>query len=556
MALSYHNGSAESLIYATYWDVLDKHCDEFPNKEALIMYEKDKCFYRSTFRELRDRSWSVAVNLLSRFPDLEQGDHVGIIGSNRPELFLAELAAHRLGLCAVYLPNSLKDGLDLITAINMTNCKGLIFENDFVKPDVINVIFTEIPTLKFGILFGDNISDSYKKNVYTWGTISNQQYTESDLENAKTTSKLVQPEMDAVAYFTSGSTGFPKAVIHTHFGIVNNQVIFGELSNWDNNTIFLQDRAMSSHGGSVFSSRLVGISGGTSVTVKPKNTVKASDPSDIYKIVEKERVNQILMFGYMMYDFITSPAVIGNKLSTLQSATLNGQLINMEHAELLHKILPHIKLMNVYGTTEMNAVVVQESNTTPGFNGKLVGHMEAKVVDENGKTVLLGQPGELCIRSPTILRCYITKDGEKTGKDPSGWHHTNDNAIMNEKGEIKILGRMSDVIKRAGQLIFPSLIEKVITDNTKVQEVQVVGVSDKRLFQDICACVVKKDSSLTEEEMRMWCKTKFNKDQTDYSIEPSYYLFLSEFPRLVSGKIDRRKLRGIAEENIVRKQVI
>ena len=76
MALSYHNSSAESLIYATYWDVLDKHCDEFPNKEALIMYEKDKCFYRSTFRELRDRSWSVAVNLLSRVPDLEQGDHV------------------------------------------------------------------------------------------------------------------------------------------------------------------------------------------------------------------------------------------------------------------------------------------------------------------------------------------------------------------------------------------------------------------------------------------------------------------------------------------------
>ena len=96
--------------------------------------------------------------------------------------------------------------------------------------------------------------------------------------------------------------------------------------------------------------------------------------------------------------------------------------------------------------------------------------VEAKIIGENGETVPCGTPGELYIRSPMSFLGYLTLDGLKTVKDTSDWYHTDDSAIMNEKVEIKILGRISDFIKRAGELIYPILIEQILAEHPQIRE--------------------------------------------------------------------------------------
>ena len=548
MALSQYDGSSSKpFVSSTYWGILDEHCNANPDKEAMIMYDSDKCFYRATFKELRNRTWQVAAIMKSRFPELDVGDRIGIIGSNRPELLHTELAAYRLGLCAVFLPTGLQDLESLVTAIQMTKCRGLVFENSFINSDQIKEILTRNPNISFGVCFDQNQKRSRPvSSVYTWNDLFNaENVTDDSILKAQQQYKNVKPEMAAVAYFTSGTTGFPKAVLHSHFALVNSQIILGEMCGWDQTTKFFQDRPLSAGGGGIFATRLIGIFGCTSVTLKSNST---SDPSVIYNIVEKEKANQMMLFGYMLYDFIASPESSGHKLRTLQTAVIGGQVIDTEHADLLSKHIQNLKIINVYGATEMNVVVISEPTTTPGFSGKPVRHVEAKVVVENDKTATVGQPGELVIRSPFFMLGYLTHEGKKMPQDSNGWYHTDDNAIMNEHGEIKLLGRRSDVIKRAAQLIFPIVIEKVIEEHHKVQGVHVVGVTDVRLYEEICACVVPSDSTLTENELREWCHSKFKVDHTGRSLEPKFYIFMKEFPRMVSGKTDRRKLKALAGE--------
>ena len=173
--------------------------------------------------------------------------------------------------------------------------------------------------------------------------------------------------------------------------------------------------------------------------------------------------------------------------------------------------------------------------------------VEAKIIGENGETVPFGTPGELYLRSPMSFLGYLTPDGLKTVKDTSDWYHKDDSAIMNEKGEIKILGRISDVIKRAGELIYPILIEQTLAEHPQIRGVQVVGVSNTRFYQDICAFIIPTDPTLTEEQLRSWCKSKFKAGRYEKTQEPTYYIFLTDFPRLVSSKINRKELKALAE---------
>ena len=551
MALSYYQRlSPKPLVYAHSWDILDKHCDKNPNQEAIIIYQDDVCIYRTSFKNLRETTKTNAAILVHRFPELKCGDRIGIVGSNRPEVVLIELVAYRLGFTAVFPPAGLKGGEDLITALKITGCRGLVFGTDYINKDEIGNILDSLPSIRFAFSFGADAFEVPEKSIYKWDAVFDCNVTnEKDAVKAERYAKTVQPETEAAVYFTSGSTGQPKAIVQSHFNLVNNELICGKIRNWNNKTRFFQDRPVTVLAGALFSTRMTTICGSTSIIINTSKTVNKPDISSICNIIEKEKVNEMLLFGYMMHDFLNSPSSIRKQLSSLKKALIAGQVLSMEQVGLLKEFL-EIPVINLYGSTEMNAAITEIETTTAGFIGKPIYHVEAKIIGENGETVPCGTPGELYLRSPMSFLGYLTSDGLKTVKDTSGWYHTDDSAIMNEEGEIKILGRISDVIKRAGELIYPILIEQIMTEHPQIRGVQVVGVSDARLYQDICAFIIPTDPTLTEEQLRSWCKSKFKAGRYEKSQEPSYYIFLKDFPRLVSSKINRKTLKALAESSI------
>ena len=546
----YHSISKKPLVNLTYWNILDKNCAKHPEKDAVIIYQDDTCVFRAKFKQLRDYTKTNAAIFIHRLPEMNFGDRIAIVGSNMPEVVLAELMAYRLGMCAVFPPSILTSAADLIKALNLTRCKILIFQADFISKEEINLILSK-SCVNFCISFGDAAFEDHTRKVWHWNNFFKSEIaTDEDKIKTESMFQKLQPDMEASVYFTSGSTGEPKAIIHSHFLIVNNQLVSGELYKWSPHTIFCQNRPISVPVGAFFSTRLACICGGTSIIVNNTKAINRYDTSSIIAgIVESEKVNQTLLFGYMIQDFISAPLSIRDKIKSLEIVTVTGQVPNTKHIELFKEYFPSLRLCQMYGSTEMNAVLIQDETTNPAFLGKPLHHIEAKIVNENGKSVPLGSHGELYLRTPMTFLAYITKDGLKTGKDAAGWFHTDDAAIMNAKGEIKIIGRISDVIKRAGQLIFPVVIENVIGEHPLVQGVQVIGVSDVRLNQDICACVVPAEPKLSEDELRSWCKNVF-KSATHGSIEPKYFIFLKQFPLSGTNKINRGLLKALAEETI------
>ena len=477
MALSYYyrysNDNIETVKpvefnRCTFWEIMDKHCATTPNREAVVFYEKHECKYRATFKQLQDITWNNCARLLEKFPWLQPSDRIAVVGSNRPEVLLAELAGYRIGNPIMFPPTGMKGGEDLAEAMKMTKCKLLFFETSYIETYELAYVFSTISTLKFAIVYGMNAESFVGERIETWSNIF-ETSTPIPKEIKMTVEqrfKDLKPEAEILAYFTSGTTGKAKAVLWTHFGLVNNQITLGERHQFDYSTRYLQERPLTNFSGSAVTSRLFGINGSTSIVVK-HTAVNVSNPSAMYYIIQKERVTHTLLFGYMLHDFVTSPQNMANKLRSLKAISVAGQVLNQEHAAVIRRLLPEVTLLQIYASTEMGVVAISEKDSTYGFIGRPCPSAEVKVIDSGSRTIPRGETGELCCRSP-MFEGYITENGVISGKDEYGWYYSRDSCVMNEKGEIKILGRTSDMIRRGGQFVAPAFVENVLAKHPKV----------------------------------------------------------------------------------------
>lgn len=162
---------------------------------------------------------------------------------------------------------------------------------------------------------------------------------------------------------------------------------------------------------------------------------------------------------------------------------------------------------------------------------------EIQLMDDDGNVVPLGEPGELCARGPQVFKGYWQKDNSKVFH-PGGWFKTGDVAVMDEDGYLKIVDRKKDMILVSGFNVYPNEIEGVIAAHPKVLEVAAIGVPDPQCTEAVKIFVVKKDESLTEEEIKDFCKENL----TGYK-RPKFIEFIKELPKTNVGKILRRALR-------------
>jgi long-chain acyl-CoA synthetase len=197
-------------------------------------------------------------------------------------------------------------------------------------------------------------------------------------------------------------------------------------------------------------------------------------------------------------------------------------------------------LVEGYGLSETSPVLCcnpLDGTHKLGTIGLPMPSTEVAIFDDNGNQLPQGQTGEICARGPQVFSGYWEKDNSDVFY-PGGWFKTGDIGLMDEEGFFKIVDRKKDMIKVSGFNVYPNEIENVLAAHPKVLEVAAIGVPDERSGEAIKAFIVKRDQSLTEDELKEYC----HKNLTNYKV-PRYFVFRNELPKSNVGKIMRRLLR-------------
>jgi fatty-acyl-CoA synthase len=227
--------------------------------------------------------------------------------------------------------------------------------------------------------------------------------------------------------------------------------------------------------------------------------------------------------------------------------------------ELMHRVIEEMHLGEItigYGMTETGPLSTQTLPDDPielrvGTVGRPLPNTEIKVVDEEGRIVPRGEPGELCTRGYNVMRGYWG-DPERTAKDidAAHWIRTGDIATMDENDYLRIVGRSKDMLIRGGENIYPREIEEFLYTNPKIEQVEVVGVPDPRFGEEVAAWIkLHEGQTVSEAEIREFCKGKL----AHFKI-PRYIRFVDEFPMTVTGKVQKYLIRESMAAELERKE--
>jgi fatty-acyl-CoA synthase len=216
--------------------------------------------------------------------------------------------------------------------------------------------------------------------------------------------------------------------------------------------------------------------------------------------------------------------------------------------EVMKRVIAEMNMAEVtiaYGMTETSPVSLQSAVDDPlalrvSTVGRIQPHLEVKIVDDAGRLVARGEPGELCTRGYSVMLGYWD-DPERTAEaiDRAGWMHTGDLATMNDAGYCNIVGRIKDMVIRGGENIYPREIEEFLYRHPSVQDVQVIGIPDTKYGEELCAWIILKEgAALSAEDIRAFCGGQI----AHYKI-PRHIRFVDAFPTTVTGKVQKFAMR-------------
>uniref|UniRef100_A0A672YMU0 Medium-chain acyl-CoA ligase ACSF2, mitochondrial n=1 Tax=Sphaeramia orbicularis TaxID=375764 RepID=A0A672YMU0_9TELE len=343
--------------------------------------------------------------------------------------------------------------------------------------------------------------------------------------------------------FTSGTTGSPKGATLSHHNIVNNAYYTGLRMGYERRP---QVRVCVSVPlyhcfGSVVGGMCMAVHG---ITLVFPST--GYDSHANLKAIQDERCNVVYGTPTMYTDLLSQNDAHKYDISSIEA----GKSTFMFSLNLCVYIM---FLQLLYGTTENSPITFlgfpqDTDDLKVNTVGCIMPHTEAKVVDPiSGEMVPLGASGELLIRGSCVMLGYWN-DPEKTREviAEDRWYRTGDTASLDSMGYCRIEGRIKDMIIRGGENIYPAEIEEFLYTHPKVREVQVVGVKDERLGEQVCACIrLREGRTSTAEEIRGFCK-----GQISHFKIPKYVMFVDSYPLTASGKIKKNVLKGEMEKKL------
>jgi fatty-acyl-CoA synthase len=529
-----HGTSLVPLLGDTIGDNLERTVARVPDAMAMIARHQD---VRLTYREFGAQVDRVARALLAA--GLQSGDRVGVWSPNRAEWALVQYATAKTGVILVNVNPAYRTH-ELQYVLAQSGCRMLVAAPAFKTSDyvaMVDEVRDGLPALERVVFFGTPSWDELLAGAEA-----------VDPADLRTRSASLDPRDAINIQYTSGTTGFPKGATLSHHNILNNGFFVGEgirLTEEDRICIPVPYY----HCFGMVMGNLAATSHGACMVLPGE----AFEPESVLQTVQDERCTALYGVPTMFIAELEHPAFDRFDLSSLRTGIMAGSPCPEQG---MRKVVERMGMREVtiaYGMTETSPVSTQTAvdddlHHRTATVGRAHPHIEVRVADPvTGRTLPRGETGEFQTRGYSVMLGYW-EDAEKTAEaiDRARWMHTGDQAVMDDDGSLRIVGRIKDMVIRGGENVYPREIEEFLYTHPDVTDVQVVGVPDERFGEEVCAWVVLRDGATADgEALREFCRGRI----AHYKV-PRHVIVCDRFPMTVTGKVQKYRLRDLAVEQL------
>ena len=529
--LSWTRGAGEPpLLEITIGEALDRAAERWGHADALVSAAQG---VRWNWRELAAPADAMAAGLLAL--GMEPGDRIGIWSPNCAEWAVTQFAAAKTGLILTTINPAYRPS-ELEFTLNKVGVRAMVVAESFKTSDYVAMLeAVGAPRLEHRIKIGGPPRSGWLQFDEVSGLGS-----AADLRRARQIAAGLDRRQAANIQFTSGTTGLPKGATLSHRNILNNGFFVGRAQQLGPDDRICVPVPLYHCFGMVMGN-LAGVTCGAAV-VYPS---AGFDPESTLAAIEQERCTALYGVPTMFIAELAHPGFDGFDLSSLRTGIMAGSPCP---AEVMKQVVDRMHMSGVtiaYGMTETSPVSFQSALDDPlerrvSTIGRVQPHLEVKVVDPEGGITARGEPGELCTRGNAVMLGYWDEPVQTAEAiDAEGWMHTGDIGVIDEEGYGRIVGRIKDMVIRGGENIYPREIEEFLYAHPKVADVQVVGLPDALMGEELCACIrLAAGETCDEADIRAFCRGRI----AHYKI-PRHVRFVDEFPLTVSGKVQKFILR-------------
>ncbi len=537
------------LIDKTFSQVLDEVSKRYPDQYAFRYTTLDYTRTYSQFQRDVDEAAAALIAL-----GVKPGYHVAIWATNIPQWFITFWATVKIGAVLVTVNTAYRiHELEYLLRQSDTHTLVMIDHfKDINYKEIVETLCPELATTNPGSpLYAKNLP--FLRNVVSVGFKMDGCLEWKDMiakgadipsEEVRRRASLVKPSDVANMQYTSGTTGFPKGVMLTHNNIINNGKIIGDRMDMSTADRMMIQVPMFHCFGMVLSMTSMMTHGGTLCPLpyfSPKSSLAC---------INNEKITCFNGVPTMFIAMFNHPDFDKTDFSYMRTGIMAGANCP---ADLMRKAADEMnmtEIISVYGQTESSpGCTMGEVNEPLDKRVETVGSafpgVECKIIDpETGEDMPDGQSGEFVARGYNVMKGYYKMpDATLNTIDKDGWLHTGDLCMRTPDGYYKVTGRLKDMIIRGGENIYPREIEEFYLTHSKIKDVQVVGVSDDAMGEEVCAWIILKDGETsTEEEMKKYGLEHMAKHKV-----PRYFVFTDNFPMNAAGKILKYKMREDSE---------
>ncbi|MEJ2765727.1 AMP-binding protein [Photobacterium sp. MCCC 1A19761] len=557
----FHRGGTQPLLGKTISQQFAEIAEAFPDQEAVVAIPQQR---RLTYRELADEIDLLAKGLLAA--GFSKGDRVGVWSTNNLEWILLQMATARVGIVLVNI-NPAYRKRELAYALQCSEVQGMFVIPSFRDSSYLDIltellpalqrdtfdlasppVHAEFPFLRHVVVYDPQQPMQTERpapGFAVWGDVIEAGRSISDAQLDAVSDALDCDDPINIQY-TSGTTGFPKAVVLSHLNILNDAYFSAQAMHFTEHDRLCVPVPFYHCFGMVLANLLC-LSVGACIVIPAEHF----HPLSVLKAVDQEKCTALHGVPTMFIAELDHPEFKHFDVSSLRTGIMAGATCP---PALMLRVMEELNCREIligYGQTEAaplsHLTEIDDSlERRTETVGKNLPHQEVKVVNiETGATVPLGQPGEICFRGYNLMRGYYgNEEATREAIDPQGWLHSGDLGVMDEDGYVRITGRIKEMIIRGGENIYPREIEEFLYSNEKIQQVAVFGVPQPFYGEEVVAWVqLHPGEEMSAEELQAFCQ-----DELAHFKIPKVIRFVEHFPMTVTGKLQKFKMRDLEIE--------
>lgn len=535
------------LSERTIGEWLEYWAEKTPEKEYIVYSDRD---LRFTWKEFDERVNNMAKGLLAI--GVKPGSHVGIWATNVPDWLTFLYAGAKIGAVLVTINTNYKqheleyivDNADIDT---LCITEG-VFDGNYI--DMVYEMAPELKTTQRGYLNVERFpklknivfigQEKYRGMYNTAEILLLGKNVSCDILNK--TKRTVNCHDVVNMQYTSGTTGFPKGVMLTHYNIVNNGFFTGEAMQFTADDKLCVCVPLFHCFGIVLATMNCLTHGSTQVMVE------RFDPLVVLASIHNERCTALYGVPTMFIAELNHPMFNLFDVSSLRTGIMAGALCPKELMRQVTEKLHVTHITSVYGLTESSPGMTHSTTEDP-FEvrcttvGREYPYTEVKIVNpDTGEECAIEEQGEVCCRGYLVMKGYY-KNPDATNEviDKDGWLHSGDLGVKDKNGYYRITGRIKDMIIRGGENIYPREIEEYLYHMQGIKDIQVAGIPSEKYGEEVGAFIILQEGAdLLPEDVKAFCRGKIARHKI-----PKYIFFVNSFPLTGSGKIQKFKLKDI-----------